>query len=238
MVDRREFLQLAAASATIAATGAVPAPAIWQPPLTPVLMANQWEMGAVLRLLDKPADHKQIFLSNPSMLTSPGVAGVFQKMSLAWTCYEFSLGKRRALSMAGILIANPVVFALNDAMWKKYGIAQAFKLSNRSGRIESHNFSHAAWSSLNMAVGPNDTSGIYHDFTSQALSARGASFFVCHNALSGVSAAFAASSGISHAHVLQEWTQNLLPGFLVVPSGAMLVQLAHDAGWKLYPITD
>ena len=77
-----------------------------------------------------------------------------------------------------------------------------------------------------------------HDFTARALMKRGANFFVCHNALAGVSTRFASSTGIPHSIVLHEWTTNLLPGFLVVPSGAMVVQLAQEEDWRLYPVTD
>jgi hypothetical protein len=83
-----------------------------------------------------------VFLSNPSMLTAPGVAGIFQKMTLAMTAYEFALerGNRLTLAMAAVLIAEPVVFALNDAMWQKYRIAATFSLQDRTGRIGARNF--------------------------------------------------------------------------------------------------
>jgi len=216
------------------------AAAAWTPPYFPILLRGEYDYDAMMHALPTDAAHKQVFLSNPSMLTAPGVAGIFQKMSLAMTCYEFALerGQRLALAMAAVLIAEPVVFALNDAMWRKYRIAATFSLRDRTGQIGTRNFTRKAWSDLNLDASPNSPTGIYHDFTSEALRKRGAGFLVCHNALAGVSARFALRSGASHAAVLKEWTANLLPGFVAVPSGAQAVQVAQERGFALYPVTD
>lgn len=224
-----------------ARAAAPPAPAApWVPPLFPILLRGEYDYDGMMRALTSDAPHKQVFLSNPSLLTAPGVAGIFQKMSLAWTCYEFSLEQhgRRRLAMTGVLIAEPVVFALNDAMWSKYRIGTTLALADRNGRIVNQNFTRRAWSNLDPAASPASPASIYHDFTSQALHRRGAGLLVCHNALAGVSARFAAVHGMSHAVVLADWTKNLLPGFVAVPSGAQAVQLAQERGYALYPVTD
>jgi intracellular sulfur oxidation DsrE/DsrF family protein len=231
------FGALATLGAERPAAAASPA---WTPPYFPILMRGQYDYDAMMRALPMEPPHKQVFLSNPSMLTAPGVAGIFQKMTLAKTAYEFALerGGRLALTLTAVLIAEPVVFALNDAMWKKYRIAATFSLPDRSGRIGTHNFTRAAWSDLSLDASPNSPAGIYHDFTSEALQKRGVHFLVCHNALAGVSAKFALASGASHAAVLKEWAANLLPGFVAVPSGAQAIQLAQERGYALYPVTD
>lgn len=219
------------------ASAAAPA---WTPPYFPILLRGQYDYDAMMRALPTEPPHKQVFLSNPSMLTAPGVAGIFQKMTLAKTAYEFSMekGERLALALTAVLIAEPVVFALNDAMWRKYRIAATFSMPDRAGRIGTRNFTRAAWSDLNLDASPNSPTGIYHDFTSEALLKRGARFLVCHNALAGVSAKFALRSNAPHAAVLKEWTENLLPGFVAVPSGAQAIQLAQERGYALYPVTD
>ena len=213
---------------------------VWTPPYFPILMRGEYDYDAMMRALPTDPPHKQVFLCNPSMLTAQGVAGIFQKMTLAMTAYEFALekGERLNLAMAAVLIAEPVVFALNDAMWRKYRIASTFSLPDRAGRIGTRNFTRPAWSDLNLHASPNSPTGIYHDFTSEALQKRGAGFLVCHNALAGVSAKFALRSGTSHSAVLKEWTANLLPGFVSVPSGAQAVQVAQERGYALYPVTD
>jgi len=229
---------IAAGSATPATTTL--APHSWQPPLFPVLLRGQYNYDAMMAALQPRGRHNQIFLANPSLLTGPGVAGIFQKMTLSWTAYEFALDVRgkKQLGMAGVLLAEPVVFALNDAMWQKYHIARILKLPNRNGVIAESNFSRPAWSNLDLAASPNDPKGIYHDCTSEALLKRGAHFLVCHQAYAGISARFAQLSGIPHSEVLQDWTKNTLPGFTVVPGGGLAIQLAQEHGVRLYPITD
>jgi len=231
---------LLGAFAALGAERPAAAAQVWTPPYFPILMRGEYDYDAMMRALPTDPPHKQVFLSNPSMLTAPGVAGIFQKMTLAMTAYEFALekGERLKLAMAAVLIAEPVVFALNDAMWRKYRIATTFSLPDRTGHIGTRNFTSIPWSDLDLDASPNSPAGIYHDFTSAALQKRGAGFLVCHNALAGVSARFAHRSGVSHAAVLKEWTANLLPGFIAVPSGAQAIQIAQERGYALYPVTD
>jgi hypothetical protein len=180
------------ALATLGAERPAAAATTWTPPYFPILMRGEYDYDAMMRALPTDPPHKQVFLSNPSMLTAPGVAGIFQKMTLAMTAYEFALerGNRLTLAMAAVLIAEPVVFALNDAMWQKYRIAATFSLQDRTGRIGARNFTRIPWSNLNLDASPNSPTGIDHDFTSEALQKRGAGFLVCHNAMAGVSARF------------------------------------------------
>jgi hypothetical protein len=133
---------LLGALATLGAERPAAAATTWTPPYFPILMRGEYDYDAMMRALPTDPPHKQVFLSNPSMLTAPGVAGIFQKMTLAMTAYEFALerGNRLTLAMAAVLIAEPVVFALNDAMWQKYRIAATFSLQDRTGRIGARNF--------------------------------------------------------------------------------------------------
>ncbi len=211
------------------------------PPYAPVLLRGQYKYDEMMRVLDVTATHKQLFLANPDLLDAPGVSATFLRMVSAWNAFEFSFEPapaRAHLAMAAVLISTPVVLALNDAMWAKYDIAKTLKVTDRSGALAVGNPTRKAWGSLDLSADPNDTNGIYHDYSSDALRARGAHFLVCHNAISGVSARFAQATGISHADVVNDWTANVLPGFIVIPAGAAGVQLAQERGWRLYPITD
>jgi hypothetical protein len=210
-------------------------------PYAPVLLRGQYDFDAMMRVIDDPSSRKQIFLTDPGLLAAPGVAAAFMKMTNAWNAFQFSLLPRPArtpLAMAAVLIAAPIVFALNDAMWAKYRIGDVLSITDRGGATALTNPTSAAWGPLDLGADPNDTSGIYHDYSSAALLARGARFLVCHNAIAGVSARFVATSGLLHPRIVDDWTANVLPGFSVVPAGAMAVQLAQEHGWRLYPITD
>lgn len=221
---------------------AEPEPADPQPrPYAPILLRGDYDHAAMMRAIDNPATHKQIFLSNPDLLGFPGVSATFMRMVNAWNAYDFSLDvapQRENLAVVGVLISKPVVFALNDAMWSKYRIAQIFKITDRTGATAKSNPTRAAWGSLDLSDDVQDADGMYHDFSSDALRRRGAKFLVCHNALTGISAGFVKSSGIAHAEIVRDWTKNVLPEFTVVPAGGMAVQLAQERGWKLYPVTD
>ena len=236
------FVAGAVAGAVGSATLASAAAAISsQRPYAPVLLRGAYDYDAMMRVIGDAAPHKQLFLSDPGLLAAPGVAAVFMKMANAWNAYEFSLRPapaRTHLSVAAVLIAAPVIFALNDAMWTKYRIGEIFDVTDRTGAIATSNPSRAAWGPLDLDAGPNDTNGLYHDYSSAALRARGARFLVCHNAISGISQRVVASSGVAHPDVVNDWTANVLPGFTVVPAGGMAVQLAQERGWRLYPITD
>lgn len=246
---RNRFLNALLAStgpAVVAAATPAPAQAAldasepWMPPHFPILLRGEYDYDGMIRALTADTPHKQVFLSNPPLLTGNGIAGLFQKMSLAWTSYEFALvpKTRVKLAMTAVLIAAPVVFALNDAMWAKYRIASILGLRDRDGRIRNENFTRKAWSNLDLNANPESPTGIYHDFTSDALRTRGAGFLVCHNAMAGTAVQFAKRRGVTQAAVLDDWTRNLLPGFVAVPSGAMAVQLAQERGYRLYPVTD
>lgn len=247
-MNRKTFFAGSAAAAALAgsaasAVGATQSAANGSPgrPFAPVLLRGHYDYAAMMRVLDNPAAHKQLFLSNPDLLGAPGAPATFIRMVNAWNAYEFALEvapKRETLAVAAVLISRPVVFALNDKMWTKYRIAQAFKIIDRTGAPAHGNPTRAAWGPLDPAADPNDTSGMYHDYSSDALRARGARFLVCHNAIGGISAEFVTSSGVAHADIVADWTANVLPGFTVVPAGGMAVQLAQERGWKLYPITD
>lgn len=246
-MNRKTFFAGSAAAAALVGSAVSPAAAQSAEngsparPFAPVLLRGHYDYAAMMRVLDNPAAHKQLFLSNPDLLGAPGAPATFIRMVNAWNAYEFALEvapKRARLAVAAVLISRPVVFALNDKMWAKYRIAQTFNVVDRTGAPARGNPTRTAWGPLDPAADPNDTSGMYHDYSSDALRARGARFLVCHNAIGGVSAGFVKASGVAHADIVADWTANVLPGFTVVPAGGMVVQLAQDRGWKLYPVTD
>ena len=236
MPTRKEFV---AANAGVLSTS--PEAAAWSPPYLPVLKRAQYDYAAMMRVIQDPAEHKQLFLSNPSTMEIPGVAATFQRMQAAWNAYEFSLAAPPAtekLAVAAVLIATPIVFALNDTMWRKYHIGTFFKITDRYGKPATFNVTARAWSDLDLSADPTDSRSIYHDYTSPALLKRGARFLVCHNAIAGVGSRVARATGVSIQSVVADWTRHTLPGFTVVAAGGMAVQLAQEHGWRLYPVTD
>jgi hypothetical protein len=243
MSTRKNFVSGVAGATGIALTTTNPAAArqSWTPPLFPLVRRPNYDYAAMMRIVNDTSPNKQLFLSNPSTMEIPGIAAVFERMANAWTAYEFTLTQSPAtkkLAVAAVLISVPVVFALDDAMWKKYRIGEIFKLTDRFGAPAAANVTAPAWSNLDLSADPGDLRSIYHDYTSAALLHRGARFMVCHNAYAGVSGRVAAATGVSHAKIIDDWVAHTLPGFVVIPAGGMGVQLALEHGWKLYPVTD
>jgi hypothetical protein len=224
-----------AADAAVAASGG---PGV---PNFPLLLRGQYDFAAMMDVVTKPAAHRQCFLSNATLNGPPGVVNLYEKMTNAWTAFEFAFHPHPAtqqLTTCGVIIAANVVFALNDAMWKKYRIAEMLKLQDLSGRIVDYNYAARPSSNLNLAANPENIRSIYHDYSSAALLKRGASFLVCHNAIAGTALRFVPSSGLTHTEIIAEWSSNVLPGFIVIPAGAAMVEILLEHGWHLYPVTD
>jgi len=159
---------------------------------------------------------------------APGIASLYVHMQNSMNAYEFSMGAGK-LSTLGVILGASIVLALNDAMWKKYNFGSAFKL-------DATNTYYKASSNLSLSAAADDPNGIYQDWSAQAVIKRGAKFFVCHNAMTGIAAVTAMKSGASMAGILADFEKNVLPGFLVVPAGVAAVQQAQEYGWKPFPI--
>lgn len=243
MSTRKDFVSGAAGATGVALTpsNAAATTQNWTPPPFPLVRRPNYDYAAMMRIVNDISPNKQLFLSNPSTMEIPGIAAVFERMANAWTGYEFTLTlppATKKLAVAAVLVSTPVVFALDDAMWRKYRIGEIFKMTDRFGGPAVSNVTAPAWSNLDLSADPGDLRSIYHDYTSAALLRRGARFMVCHNAYAGVSAKVAAATGVSHAKIIKDWVAHTLPGFVVIPAGGMAVQLALEHGWKLYPVTD
>jgi intracellular sulfur oxidation DsrE/DsrF family protein len=195
-----------------------------------ILGKSEYDYGWMTSVINSGSAHKQVFESVNALGIAPGIASIFIHMQNSMNAYEFSYGLGRgSLATLAVFIGPSVVFALNNAMWKKYQIGSAFKL-------DPTNTYYAANSNLDLSASPDDPNGIYQDWSAQAVAKRGGVFMVCHNATTAVSGMFAMKMGKQPQAVLADWSANLLPGFKFVPAGVAAVQLAQDNGWKLYTV--
>jgi hypothetical protein len=210
-------------------------------PNFPLLLRGHYNDAAMMAVVGESAPHRQCFLSNATLNGPPGIVNLYEKMTNASTAFEFAFlpsPARQQLAICGVIIAANVVFALNDAMWKKYRIGTLLKLQNLAGQIVDYNYSARPTSNLSLADDPEDLNSIYHDYSSVALRKRGAAFLVCHNAIAGTATRFVTSSGLTQSEIIADWVRNVLPGFTVIPAGAAMVQILVEHGWHLYPVTD
>jgi len=194
-----------------------------------VLKATEYDKALMLQKLSVNNDHKQVFQSVSPILIAPGVASIYIHMQNSMNAYQFSQGLGN-LATLGVLIGPSIVFALNDAMWKKYPIGKMFGLA-------STNTYYQADSNLDLSADPDNPDGVYQDWSAQAVLKRGGQFFVCHNATTGVAYIIAQKMGTTTGKaVLADFEKSLLPGFQMVPAGVAAVQQAQENGWKAFPI--
>jgi hypothetical protein len=179
--------------------------------------------------------HKQVFQSVAPLIIAPGVASIYIHMQNSMNAYQFSLGLGN-LSTLAVFIGPSIVYGLNDAMWKKYGIGTG-TLGKAFG-LAATNVYYKADSKLDPpSADPDDPDGLYQDWSAQAVLKRGGQFLVCHNATTAIAYLIAQKMGISSPKaVLADFEKNLLPGFQMVPAGVAAVQQAQENGWQLYSI--
>jgi hypothetical protein len=195
----------------------------------PVLTPDLYDYAGMMAKLRTQNPHKQLFPATAATVQpSTGSAAVFMHMQFAMNGYEFSLPGKAKLATLGVLSGSAIVFALNDAMWRKYGIGPRFDLAE----INEY---YRATSNLDPRSAPDDPKGLYQDWSAQAVLKRGGSFMACHHAMTYFATDCAMRHDQSPKSVLDEWMANMLPGFMIVPSGITAVQLAAENGWKIYP---
>jgi hypothetical protein len=197
-----------------------------------ILKSTEFDNGLMMQKLTAAGDHKQVFQSVTPLIIG-GWASLYIHMQNSMNAYQFSLGLGKLLGL-GVLIGPSIILALNDAMWKKYGIGTGV-LGQAMG-LSATNTYYTAVSNLDPSASPDDPKGMYQDWTAQAVLKRGGQFFVCHNAMTAVAMLVAMKIKSSTNTVLADWEKSLLPGFQMVPAGVAAMQQAQENGWKPFSI--
>jgi intracellular sulfur oxidation DsrE/DsrF family protein len=144
-------------------------------------------------------------------------------------------GKGNVASGA-VLYGPSIILALNDAMWAKYKLGDAFGLKDASGKGETANVYYKAQTAMSFDGDPGAGGNVYQDWSGEACIKRGSSFFVCHNALTAFGGMTGMQMGMDPGAVVAEWKANLLPGYMIVPAGVGALHLAMENGWKMLPL--
>ncbi len=203
----------------------------------PVLKPSEYDHKKVMAAMQVKKPHKVMFQSVTPHLIVPGLSSLYIHIQNVLNADEFSMGWGQGSVATGAVLYGPsIIFALNDAMWAKYKFGDAFNCKDAHGNGETANVYYKAQTNLGFEGDPGAGGNVYQDWSGEACLKRGSSFFVCHNALFGMSAMTAMKAGLEHAAVLADWKANLLPGFLVVPSGVGTLHVAMENGWKMIPL--
>lgn len=233
-LSRKGFLSAAALGASAAALASRGVAVADEPGRASVhfhvLKKEEYDYVLMMKKLGVTKAHKQVFQSVSPLVVAPGIASVYIHMQNAMNAYEYTLGYGAgSLATLAVFTGPSIVLALNDDMWTKYQFGDMLKLA-------PSNVYYKASSNLDPSAKPDDPNGLYQDWSAQAVLKRGGSFMVCHNATTFVAGMIAMKSGANPQGVLDDFTKNMLPGFMLVPAGVAAVQQAQEKGWKVYPI--
>jgi intracellular sulfur oxidation DsrE/DsrF family protein len=210
MSTRKDFM---AAGSLFALTpelarAATPAP---KPKSEPPELTFDFDQTRFNDILSKTAKHKQCF---GIMKLNDG--GPLEGMNNSINAYVGFLKEGSgAIQTVGVLYHGASIgFAMNDAIWNEYlipGLSQAPPVIRQDvGTIKRGH------------------GNPFKDDVRELVS-KGASFFVCHNAIAGfselVAGALKADPGKVHAAIMA----GILPGALVVPAGVMAINACQEA---------
>ena len=209
--NRRDFLGLAA-TATAAGLGTMV-------PVTGAVAASDNPSTDFTRWLDSiPGTYKQLY-------DMPEVNG---GMGLVWSFAFFATGApayglpESDLGVVVVLRHNALPLALNDSVWAKYKLGEVFKINDPDTKAPAvRNPFYLNPGALQVPV---------PDAVLQKLIARGVKVSACNLAITVYSGMVAQKMGLKHEDVKKEWTEGVLPGIQVVPSGVVACNGAASRG--------
>lgn len=111
--------------------------------------------------------------------------------------------------------------ALTDAVWAKYKIGKAMNFMDPSTKAPAVR---------NLFFHPKPGSLPIDDMAIDKLMARGTVFGACNVALHLLSAKFAPGAGVTPEVALKDWTDGIIPGITIIPSGTWGVNRAQEVG--------
>jgi hypothetical protein len=183
--------------------------------------------------LNAPFQHRQVFGAH-------GIdgAGVLSQMKNSLNAYEFDLGEGPGtLHVAAVFYGGASPLGVDDAAWTTYRLAKA--LAARGDDV-SWIEPDAQGSPVarprrpfDPLARPGDPLHPSADGSIEGLTKRGASFFVCNNALMGLATFLATSSPFGGGRgvdaILADLQAHLAPGAILVPAGVAALNAAQEA---------
>lgn len=122
-----------------------------------------------------------------------------------------------------VLRHNAIPFAMEDRLWKKYNLGEAFKITdNKTKQPATRNPYYIPQDGDFPAPG---IEGI------QKMQSRGAMFCVCNMALKVYSGMIAKASNLDAQEVYSDWTGGILKEIQIVPSGVWAISRAQQHGF-------
>ncbi len=208
MPTRRTFL------GSLGALGALPLAAAAQVPGAPAPQARGWDLSFLDRLTGR---HRHVYDVGPLRNGESPLRHVANYLA----AFEQVFGLRHPDVQLLVGIAGPALpINVTDAAWDRYRLGERYGLTDPATRQPAvrNLFRDAPEGSAEQRS------------TVRALQAKGVLFWMCDNALTARSAAWAADAGMTAAAVKADLVASLLPGVVVVPAHTMLLGLAQERG--------
>ena len=180
-----------------------------------------------------PYRHKQLF-------TSPRAnnGAIFLYMRNSLNGYQFGWNEGPGtLHAAAVLNGLGVAQGVNDEMWARYGLAALLTRNGDAvktpGADQRNPWLHPP------AQFPRDDADPSAPFNQDAsigtLLRRGATFYICNNALRALAARIVEAGGAKDVESLHaELRRNLIPGALLVPAGVTTIDALQQEHFTLY----
>jgi hypothetical protein len=240
-LTRKAFLSSAAAALAIPriVEGAEPPPAPPAPTAVhpPVMKASEWDQKKLLEVLKVKKEHKVMYQSHEAKMSVPGLASLYLHVQGGLNAAEFSMGwGKGGLATLAVMQGPSSMMCLNDAMWAKYKIGELAKVVDAAGKPEVANLTYKGQTGMSFDGEPGAGGNVFQDWSAEACMKRGATFAICQVALALNAGRAAMLAGVKAPDVFAEWKQNVLPGFMIVPSAIATMVLAQEHGWKQVPL--
>jgi intracellular sulfur oxidation DsrE/DsrF family protein len=178
------------------------------PALATPVASGAYDFAAIDAALGREARHRQVFAV---ARVADGVA--FALMTHGIDAYEIARGEGPgALHAAGVFYARGVILGLGDAMWRRYHLAEHSR--RRGDELTAQSITHNPFADR-----------------IASLQKRGATFFVCDNALLDWATYLVTIAGFSAQSpegVHAELRRNLVAGALLVPAGVAALGDAQE----------
>lgn len=217
--DRRAFLERMTAGAAVlvagAVAGAAPASLAAEAPWGTGVESGArapWSDAWLDRIAGK---HKQFF---DGVTFNDGFVLLFADNFLNLNHEAYGLSDKDLTAVVGFRHFS-MPMALNDDMWAKYKLGEAFKVTDPVTKAPAvrNPFAHRDGVKFAGSEIP-------------ALVSRGVIFTVCNVALTVISGMMAGNGGVTADQAKQEWTEQLIPGMTLVPVGVIAVNRAQERG--------
>jgi intracellular sulfur oxidation DsrE/DsrF family protein len=180
--------------------------------------------GANFADLGRKVAHKNLFAIRKVEKTSG-----LEAMESTLEAYKGQGTDQNSLLFAAVFYHGAsILFGFDDTMWDKYARPL---LEKHAGKLD------AMEEDLQTALGDAKAGNPVRSRLAALGAGANARFFVCNNALHGVSEYIAKSLGISNDAVYADHANHLLPNVSIVPAGVWAVHAIQEHGFTLLHTT-